>query len=96
MRLILIDNYSGYIFGEFHTANYAGNLDMRACLTEAALTIDEIQKEYGRTYTVHNRAPRDTRDGYHVYRADGQVPAITDGETIERDCEFVGFVEFKK
>ena len=29
MRLILIDNYSGYIFGEFHTANYTGNFDLR-------------------------------------------------------------------
>ena len=106
MRLILIDNYSGYIFGEFHTANYTGNFDMRACLTEAATTIDEVQKEYGRTYTVHSRAPRDTRGGYHVYRADvrgsEQVPVITDGQdpeiigAVERDCEFMGFVEFKK
>ena len=102
MRLILIDNYSGYIFGEFHTANYTGNFDRRACLTEAATTIDEIQKEYGRAYTVHSRAPRDTRGGYHVYRADDRVPTITDGQdqeiirAVERDCEFVGFVEFKK
>ena len=60
MRLILIDNYSGYIFGD-----YTG-----ACLTEAARMIDADNGEYGRTYTVHSRAPRDTRDGYHVYRAD--------------------------
>ena len=103
MRLILIDNYSGYIFGEFRSSDYTGNFDIRACLTEAARMIDADNGTYGRTYTVHSRAPRDTRDGYHVYRADvrgsEQVPVITDGldpEIIERDCEFMGFVEFKK
>ena len=91
MRLILIDNYSGYIFGD-----YTG-----ACLTEAARMIDADNGEYGRTYTVHSRAPRDTRNGYHVYRAE-QVPVITDGQdpeiigAVERDCEFMGFVESKK
>ena len=94
MRLILIDNYSGYIFGEFHT----GNFDMRACLTEAARATDADNGEYGRTYTVHSRAPRDTRGGYHVYRADvrgsEQVPEIIGA--VERDCEFMGFVESKK
>ena len=106
MRLILIDNYSGYIFGEFHTANYTGNFDMRACLIDAARATDADNVEYGRTYAVRSRAPRDTRDGYHVYRADvrgsEQVPVITDGQdpeiigAVERDCEFMGFVESKK
>lgn len=106
MRLILIDNYTGYIFGEFCSSDYTGNFDMRACLTEAARMIDADNGEYGRTYMVHSRAPRDTRDGYHVYRADvggsEQVPAITDGQdreiigAVERDCEFLGFVEAKK
>lgn len=35
MRLILIDDCSGYIFGEFRSSDYTGNFDMRACLTEA-------------------------------------------------------------
>ena len=98
MRLILIDNYSGYVFGDC-----TGNFDIRACLTEAARMIDADNGTDGRTYTVHSRAPRDTRDGYLVYRADvrgsEQVPVITDGldpEIIERDCEFMGFVEAEK
>ena len=97
MRLILIDNYSGYIFGEFCSSDYAG-----ACLIDAARATDADNVEYGRTYTVRSRAPRDTRDGYHVYRADVRVPVITDGQdpeiigAVERDCEFMGFVESKK
>lgn len=85
MRLILIDNYTG-------------NFDIRACLTEAARMIDADNGTDGRTYTVHSRAPRDTRGGYHVYRADvrgsEQVPEIIGA--VERDCEFMGFVESKK
>ena len=41
-----------------------------------------------------------TRDGYRAdVRGSEQVPVITDGqdpEIIERDCEFMGFVESKK
>lgn len=85
MRLILIDNYSGYIFGEF-TSN-------DACLIDAARAVDADTGVYGRTYTVHDRAPGSTAAGYRVYRADGQG---SEQEMIERDCEFVGFVEFKK
>lgn len=94
MRLILIDNYSGCIFGEF-----AGN---DACLVDAARTIDADTGVYGRTYTVHDRAPGSTAVGYRVYRADGPVPAITDDmdqetiDAVERGCAFVGFVEAKK
>ena len=94
MRLILIDNYSGYIFGEFCSS---------ACLIDAARTVDADTGVYGRAYTVHDRAPGSTAAGYRVYRADvrgsEQVPAITDGadremiDAVERDCEFMGFVE---
>ena len=65
--------------------NYTGNFDIRACLTEAARMIDADNGTDGRTYTVHSRAPRDG------YRAD-----VRDPEIIERDCEFMGFVEAKK
>lgn len=93
MRLILVDNYSGYIFGEIASND--------ACLIDAARTIDADTGVYGRTYTVHDRAPGSTAAGYRVYRASvrggGQVPAITDGQDQEMiDCEFVGFVEAKK
>ena len=52
MRLILIDNYSGYIFGEFRCSDYAARA------------------------------------------TDGQDPEIIGA--VERDCEFLGFVESKK
>lgn len=102
MRLILIDNHSGHIFGEFAGNGYTGNFDLDVCLAEAAAHVDAQNGEQGRIYTVTRGNPRTTQTGYHVYRADvrgsEQVPAITDGQdqemidAVERDCEYLGFV----
>jgi hypothetical protein len=97
-RYILIDNNSGYVFGD--TADYAS---ARSDLTpiEAARLLDESIGELGRTYR-ETANPRDTSTGYHVYRADVRgseaVPVVTDGqdqdyiESVQRDCEYVTFV----
>lgn len=72
--------------------------------TQAARVLDEeTVGEFGRSYIEHSRIPSDTRSGYAVYRADvngsDAVAAIIDGqdqemiEAVERDCEFVCFVE---
>lgn len=105
-RYILIDSNSGYIFGD--TADYAAGADLAQSAhfnpVEAARLLDESIGEYGRAYVETGR-PRDTRTGYHVYRADmdgsDAVPVVWDGqdqetiEAVERDCEYVGFVECK-
>ena len=94
-RYILIDSNSGYIFGD--SADFAaGNSDLTP--TEAARLMDESIGEHGREYRELSSVPRDTRTGYAVYRAEA-VPVVQDGqdremiEAVERDCEFVAFVE---
>ena len=54
----------------------------------------------GREYVYHRASPRSTVTGYHVYDASGdQVACVQDGqdremiEAVERDCEYLGFVE---
>lgn len=100
-RYILIDNNSGYIFGDI--ALFAAGNQSDLTPTEAARLMDEFIGEYGRVYREMSSAPNDTRTGYFVYRADingsEAVPVILDGqdqemiEAVECDCEFVAFVE---
>ena len=99
-RYILIDNHTGYIFGD--SADIAGKIvsDTPCAVAEA---LDTSIGVHGRTYTELAHDPRDTRTGYHVYRADINgsevVPVVQDGqsreaiETIQRDCEYVCFVQ---
>jgi len=99
-RYILIDNCSGYIYGD--TADIDGKSYFHISPVEAARLVDESIGEYGRTYTEQSHDPRATVDGYHVYRADvrgsdavGNIPDGQDQEMIEavtRDCEYVCFV----
>lgn len=99
-RYILIDNYSGYIFGD--TADLDGWNDTERTPVDAARLLDESIGELGREYTLIGHNPRDTSTGYHVYRADvdgsDAVTVVTDGqdreviEAVERDCEYVGYV----
>lgn len=100
-RYILIDNNSGYIFGD--SADFAAGNQSDLTPTEAARLMDESIGEHGREYRELSSVPRDTRTGYAVYRADingsEAVPVVQDGqdremiEAVERDCEFVAFVE---
>ncbi len=100
-RYILIDNDSGYIFGD--TADYNGKIYTAKSPADAARELDEtIVKQHGRTYVETSR-PSDGRTGYHVYRADvggsDAVTTVTDGEDQEMidavmaDCDYVCFVE---
>lgn len=100
-RYILIDNGSGYVFGD--TADLPGNDDPSSLTPiEAARLLDESIGEPGREYELIGYNPRDTSTGYHVYRADVEgsdaVAVVTDGqdreviEAVERDCEYVGYV----
>ena len=101
MRLILIDNASGYIFGD--TADFAANQQSDITdIVDAARMLDESLGECGRRYTAMRYSPRSSSPGYGVYRADVDgaeaVPVVLDGqdwETIEavmRGCAYQGFV----
>lgn len=96
MRMILIENNSGFIFGDTadlprHT--FAGDespitqSDLAASrdAVHAARWLDEaVVGEFGRGYEFMAHAPRDTGTGYRVYRADvdgsDAVPVVQDGQ----------------
>jgi hypothetical protein len=94
MRLILIDNRSGYVFGD--TADYlagssewrddvSGNdRDIEPLALRAARLLDESIGEFGREYVFIGHNPGDSSTGYHIYRADidgsEAVPIVFDGE----------------
>lgn len=88
-RYILIDNNSGYIFGDMHAATPA----------LAAQEIDENIGENDREYVEHSRAPRDTRTGYAAYTVPAGFPDVVDGQDqsiidrVEAEGEMVAFVE---
>lgn len=102
-RFIIIDNYSGYIWGDsadFDTGNPDGTTDD---ICEACRRLDHSIGEYERVYAEASSPPP---SGYTVYRADingsEAVGNIHDGQdpemiaAVERDCEFVGYVEFHR
>lgn len=104
-RYILIDNNSGYIFGD--SADFAsGRQSEIESLSDAARMLDESIGEYGRKYTELARNPNSTVTGYDVYRADingsEAVPVVMDGQDAETIsavvscCEYVGFVECER
>ncbi|QNM96403.1 hypothetical protein [Chitinimonas koreensis] len=101
-RFILIDNNSGYIFGD--TADFAaGRQSEIESIIDAARMMDESNGEYGRDYIEYCSLGNSNMSGYHVYRADirgsDAVPTVLDGQNqetidaVERDCEYAGFVE---
>jgi hypothetical protein len=102
-RFILIDNNSGYIFGD--SADIDGKI-VTGTPAEVAAALDASIGEHGRTYVEHNSAPRDTRTGYHVYRADingSEVVGVArDGQdqeaidAVTSGCEYVAFVECQR
>ena len=69
MRLILIDHYSGYIWGD--SADFAAGRAMESA-ADAARQLDESLCSRGRTYTEHGPRyrPASNETAYHVYRAD--------------------------
>lgn len=104
-RFILIDNNSGYIFGD--SADFAAGNQSDLTPEEAAKMLDDsLDTSDGREYTLIGHNPRTTATGYLVYRADVNgseaVPIAQDGqdreaiEAVERDCKFIGFVEISR
>lgn len=94
-RFIIVDAYSGFIWGD------TGDLDGPAPI-EACQRLDESLGAFGRTYAEVPRLPGDT--GYIVYRADiggsEAVPLVRDGQDpetiadVERLCDRVATVHY--
>ena len=100
-RYILIDNASGYIWGD--SADLHGKIFSGTAL-EYAKALDESLKAGGRSYAEQSSANAG-QSGYHVYRADingnDAVPVVWDGqsqETIDavtESCRYEGFIAIK-
>lgn len=105
-RYILIDNNSGYIWGD--TSDVGGkSLDLgtdESAILNACMAVDEDCGAPDRTYTVvGNRSPRALQghDGYLVYRAPDGFRQLPDGqhkddiEAVQRECTLVGVVQIE-
>lgn len=97
-RYILIDNCSGYIWGD--SADLGGKIFTGTPMEFAAALDNHIGSPFVRSYEdVSRHALASNETGYHVYRADVDgsevVAVVQDGqdqemiETVERDCEYV-------
>jgi hypothetical protein len=96
-RYILIDNGTGYIFGD--SADINGRI-FTGSPVETAKALDESIGEHGRSYEeVGKGALASNETGYHVYRADigdsEVISNIHDGQDQEMidavtgDCAYV-------
>ena len=100
MRYIIIDNNSGYIWGD--SADFAAGKDHGDDLCEVARLLDESLGERGRSYELLGSNPRTTITGYDVYRVDIDgselLPVVEDGQDqetidlVESEGEYCGFV----
>jgi len=97
-RYIIIDNNTGYIFGDTHNVN--GKLAEAGDAIDACRVIDEGLGVYERRYEGVNfhRLATSTETGYHVYRAEAgaeDFPPVIDGQdretiaAVERDCIYI-------
>jgi hypothetical protein len=101
-RYILIDNRSGYIWGD--SADMNGKI-FTGTPIEFAAALDASNGEHGRDYIEVDRLGS-TESGYHVYRGDVNgsevVPIVEDGqdedqiESVERLCEYVTAITTSK
>lgn len=99
MRYILIDNYSGFIWGD--SADLNGKIFAGTAL-EFARALDASLGDHGRTYEEQSRPNASNQTGYHVYRADidgsDAVMIVHDGQdqatidAVTESCRYEGFI----
>ncbi len=83
MRLILIDNITGFIFGDpidyfsGPAETMSSDLEFEHLSPIVAQQLDKSLGKHGRTYSFSKHAPSDTATGYRVYRAD-----LTDKDAV--------------
>lgn len=103
-RFILIDNASGYVWGD--SADLDGRIFTGSAL-EFARALDESLGEYGRSYEEVGRYELGANElGYQVYRADidgsEAVPVVWDGQDqatideVTRLCRRVGTIRITR
>jgi hypothetical protein len=101
-RYIIIDQASGYIWGD--SADLNGRV-FNGTPLEFAQALDRTNGEHDRRYYELTYSGLHAR-GYHVYRVDvgGSeiVPVVTDGtdqsmiDAVERDGQYLGFIAFER
>jgi hypothetical protein len=100
-RYILIDNISGYIFGDSADLNgkiFVGTPEEFAAALDASIRL----ARYCYELDAH-KTPRATETGYRVYRADingsdavGNFHWGRDTiDAVERDCRYEGFISYR-
>jgi hypothetical protein len=97
-RYILIDNCSGYIWGD--SADLDGKV-FTGTAVEFAAALDrsvDPSAAVGREYVEEARADNGSETGYHVYEADG-APAFHEGQSqseaaraVKMSCPYDGFI----
>jgi hypothetical protein len=101
-RYILIDNPSGYIWGD--SADLDGKIFTGTAL-EFAKALDESIGGEGRSYAEQSHYASN-EPGYHVYRADidgsDAVTIVRDGQdqetidTVTEACRYEGFITYRQ
>lgn len=97
-RYILIDNYSGFIWGD------SSDLEGKAFIgtpIEFATALDTFSKNTPRSYEEVSRyALASNESGYHVYLAGEAIPIVQDGsdeveiEAVTINCEYVTAIRY--
>jgi hypothetical protein len=97
-RYILVDNNSGYIWGD--SADFAPHGDIGGA-ADAARLLDEGLGTTGRAYELLGRNPCTTCTGYDVYLSElgtDVLPVVHDGQdeeaiaAVQTGCQYLGFV----
>lgn len=98
-RYILIDNFSGFIWGD--SANLEGNAFNGTPLEFAAALDTHVGPHTPRVYEdVSRDALASNESGYHVYRAGDAIPIVQDGsdeaeiEAVTINCEYVTTIRY--
>ncbi len=105
MRLILIDQHSGYIWAD--TADPACGLVLSGteeeCAIAAAKAVDVmIEGDRGRNYLFKNHPDHASETGYFVYEVPASFPVVEDGrdqemiDRVDATCSYVGFVSARR
>lgn len=99
---IIIDAYTGYIWGDTRDIN--GTTYNALDIVDACRTIDESIGGEPRAYEQVSRLSGD--HGYAIYRVDingsEAVPVVHDGqdaetiEAVQHDCELAGYVDYRQ
>lgn len=92
-RYILIDNFSGFVWGD----SLLDGQKFEGDVMKFAAALDASYDDTGLTYEWRDNDPHTTASGYHVYEASESLLIVKDYagagiDAVERDCRRVGFI----